>query len=307
MIQNVSKSKVFMPLLILLLWTWTHDFFPPKSAQPNLALTAQGPSSEIYLASLSMWSSGKSTLISIVTSVLFNLGNSISLKLGKLDLILLMSILWYLTYKFGTANALSIVIFSGCELDDPLNETIFDWTLEELRRRFPFSNVFFSRRKFSMWAISSRISVASEPASRSAFVWTIFVPFVIIKAKICRNVLLNLKWLEVTVSFGLFGSPWWTDVGELVTGGGVTLPLCRNVWWRLLQLPTLHLCFDWQLFYVMTFSQAVPKKFVCFDWFVFDVYWTRYEVFTSCYFMLFGREPTFYFFSFTNMSCVYCL
>ena len=74
------------------------------------------------------------------------------------------------------------------------------------------------------------MSVASELASRSAFVWTIFVSFVIIKGKIWRNVFLNLKWLEVTVSFGLFGGPWWTGGGGLDAGGGVTLSLCSNVW-----------------------------------------------------------------------------
>ena len=99
--------------------------------------------------------------------------------------------------------------------------------------------------------------------------------------------------LEVTVSFGLFGSPWWTGDGETVAVGGGTLSLCSNVWWHLLQLATLYLCFDWQFFYVMTFSLTVPTKFFCFKKFVFDIYWTTYEVFTSCYYMFFGTVPTF--------------
>ena len=57
----------------------------------------------------------------------------------------------------------------------------------------------------------------------------------------CRNNLLNLKWLEVTVSFGLPNGASWT-VGEgLVACGGVKFWLCSN------QLTTLHLCFDWHL------------------------------------------------------------
>ena len=72
-----------------------------------------------------MWSFGKSAPIN-VTSMLFILGNSMSLKPGKLDLILSMSILWYLTFKLGTKNALPVEIFSGCELDDTLNKTILD-------------------------------------------------------------------------------------------------------------------------------------------------------------------------------------
>ena len=114
--------------------------------------------------------------------------------------------LWYLTFKFGTTNALSRATFSGCELDDTLNKTIFDWTFEDLTTAFPISNVLFLCCKFSILAKSSCISVGMEPVSRSAFAATIFVPLEIYTGKICRNVLLNLKWLEVTVSFGLLDS-----------------------------------------------------------------------------------------------------
>ena len=70
---------------------------------------------------------------------------------------------------------------------------------------------------------------------------------------------------------------------------------------------------DWSLvvlwcyqYVVRAFSQAVPKKVVCFNKSLFGIYWTRYEVFTSCYFIFFGTESTLYFFFFTNLSCVYC-
>ena len=72
----------------------------------------------------------------------------------------------------------------------------------------------------------SRICVASEPVSINAFVWIIFVPFVMTTRKICENALLKLKWLEVTVSFGLVGGVWWTGGGGLVA---VMVWLCRYV------------------------------------------------------------------------------
>ena len=260
-----------------------------------------------------MWGFGKSAPINIATSVLFNLGNSMSLKLGKLDLILL-SILWYLTFKFGTTNALSIAIFSGCELDDTLNETIFDWTLEELRRAFPISNVLDSPCSFSMWATSSRISVASEPASRSAFVWTIFVPFVMVTGKICRNVLLNSKWLELNASFGLLCCAWCTGSGELVASGGVMLSLCSNVWWRLLQLATLHLCFDWQFFMLWAVEQFQQSLFALTNSFLafielgmkssqvgFLCFLEQNRHFTSSFSLI----CPLYLFFFPDMSCVY--
>ena len=49
------------------------------------------------------------------------------------------------------------------------------------------------------------IRVALEPASKTASYLIIFVAFVIVRGKICRNVLLNLKRLEVSVSFGSLG------------------------------------------------------------------------------------------------------
>ena len=44
--------------------------------------------------------------------------------------------------------------------------------------------------------------------------------------KICENALLKLKWLEVTVSFGLVGGVWWTGGGGLVA---VMVWLCRYI------------------------------------------------------------------------------
>ena len=52
MLQNVSKSSVYTRKLIILLWKWTDDFFPPKSTQLKSVLTAQDSSVEIRLKSL---------------------------------------------------------------------------------------------------------------------------------------------------------------------------------------------------------------------------------------------------------------
>lgn len=57
----------------------------------------------------------------------------------------------------------------------------------------------------------------------------------------CRNNLLNLKWLEVTVSLGLPNGASWTGGEGFVACGGVKFWLYSN------QLTTLHLCFDWHL------------------------------------------------------------
>ena len=76
-----------------------------------------------------------------------------------------------------------------------------------------------------MSATSLSISVASEHSSRSAFIWTIFVSFIITTVKICGNVLLNLKWIDVTVSLELLGGAWWTGGWGLVFGGALMLSL----------------------------------------------------------------------------------
>ena len=98
------------------------------------------------------------------------------------------------------------------------------------------------------------MSVASVPTSRSAILWTIFVPFVMVTGKIHRNILPSLEWLEVTISFGLLagacGGRWWC---------GVTLLLCNDVWWRLLQLANLYLCFDCQFLCYKTFTSSCNK------------------------------------------------
>ena len=87
-------------------------------------LTAQWSSSEMNLKPLWMWNFGKSVPFNIVRLCCLAWVIRISLKLGKLNLVFLISILWYLNFKFGTTNALSLAIFSGCELDDTLNETV---------------------------------------------------------------------------------------------------------------------------------------------------------------------------------------